>query len=240
MYMPYVTQYDETNISDTRPRKNMITIGKVDTSDLMMIITRAINISFLSPELKWVSRTHTSPYISLTKVIEKNSSMLDTPPQDKLYRRLQFFNACEQSCIMMIMGGSKMSKTEYDLKAILSQSSKVDRRHYHNNLNSFERIAWHTKPLITLAILVFNKNNDLPDYHGKGTRNHYNHYIHCLQIPMRYWFVTLLTHLWSFRKIRMAYHKETLLVHISKFDWLDVKRRHVGSQSKMFIYVFGI
>ena len=43
-------------------------------------------------------------YILMTKVIERTSSMLDTPPQDKLYRRLQVFNACEHSCIMMIMG----------------------------------------------------------------------------------------------------------------------------------------
>ena len=99
-------------------RKSMITMGKVDTSDLMMIITWAINISFQSPELKWVSWTHTTPYILMTKVIERTSSMLDIPLQDKLYRRLQVFNACEHSCIMMIMGGSKMSKTEYDLKAI--------------------------------------------------------------------------------------------------------------------------
>ena len=44
MYMQYVADYDVTNISDTRPQKNMITMGKVDTSDLMMmIITWAIN-----------------------------------------------------------------------------------------------------------------------------------------------------------------------------------------------------
>ena len=54
----------------------------------------------------------------MKKVIERTSSMLDTPPQDKLYRRLQVFNTCEHSCIMMVMGGSKMPKTEYDLKAI--------------------------------------------------------------------------------------------------------------------------
>ena len=54
----------------------------------------------------------------MTKVIERTSSMLDTPPQDKLYRRLHVFNVREHSCIMMIMGGSKMSKTEYDLKAL--------------------------------------------------------------------------------------------------------------------------
>ena len=116
--MQDLTVSNVTNISDTRPRKNMITMGKVDTSDLMMIITWAINISFQSPELKWVSWTHTTPYILMTKVIERTSSMLDTPPQDKFYKRLQVFNACEHSCIMMIMGGSKMSKTEYGLKAI--------------------------------------------------------------------------------------------------------------------------
>ena len=116
--MQYVTEYGVTNISDTRPRKNMITIGTVDTSDLMMIKTWAINIPFQSPELKWFSWTHTTPYILMTKVIESTSSMLDTPQQDKLYRRLPAFNAYEHSCIMMIMGGSKMSKTEYDLKAM--------------------------------------------------------------------------------------------------------------------------
>ena len=44
--------------------------------------------------------------------------MLDTPPRDKLYRRLQVFNACEHSCIMMVLGGIKLSKTQCDLKAI--------------------------------------------------------------------------------------------------------------------------
>ena len=96
----------------------MLTMGKVDISDLNMIITWAINISFQSPVLKWVSWTHTTPYILMTKVIDRTSSMLDTPPQDKLYRRLQVFSACEHSYIVMIMWGSKMSKTEYDLKAI--------------------------------------------------------------------------------------------------------------------------
>ena len=55
----------------------------------------------------------------MTKVIERTSSMLDTPVQDTLHEHLHIFNACEHSCIMMIMVGSKMSKTEYDLKAIM-------------------------------------------------------------------------------------------------------------------------
>ena len=42
MYMQYVTEYTVTNISDTRPQTNMITMGKIDTSDLMMIITWAV------------------------------------------------------------------------------------------------------------------------------------------------------------------------------------------------------
>ena len=45
--------------------------------------------------------------------------MLETPPQDKPYKRLHVLNAREKSCIMIIMGGSKMSKTEYDLKATI-------------------------------------------------------------------------------------------------------------------------
>ena len=38
MYMQLMTEYDVTNISGTQPRKNMI-IGKVDTSNLMIITT---------------------------------------------------------------------------------------------------------------------------------------------------------------------------------------------------------
>ena len=41
-----VTEYDVTYISGTQPRKNMMTIGKIDTSDLMMIITWAMDMIF--------------------------------------------------------------------------------------------------------------------------------------------------------------------------------------------------
>ena len=54
--------------------------------------------------------------------------MLDAPPQDKLYKHLHVFNACEQSCIMMMMGGNKMSKTEYDLKAIMYPTYDTPRK----------------------------------------------------------------------------------------------------------------
>ena len=46
-----MTEYDVTNISGIKTRKNMKTMRKVDTSDLMMIITRAIDILFKSPYL---------------------------------------------------------------------------------------------------------------------------------------------------------------------------------------------
>ena len=44
-------------------RENMKTMGKVDTSNLMMIITCATGISFQSSILKCASWTHTTPYI---------------------------------------------------------------------------------------------------------------------------------------------------------------------------------
>ena len=75
--------------------ENMLTMGKFDTSDLMMTITWAMDISFQSPKLKWTSWTHTTPYIVMTKVIKRTSSVLDKPPQDKPHKHLHIFNICE-------------------------------------------------------------------------------------------------------------------------------------------------
>ena len=55
--------------------------------------------------------------------------MLDTPPQGKLHKYLHIFNACEHSCIVMIMVGSKMSETEYDLKAIMYPAYDSPHKH---------------------------------------------------------------------------------------------------------------
>ena len=63
-------EYGSTTISDTQPRKNMTTMGKVDTSDLMMIIKWNINISFQSPKLEW-ARSTMQPHI-LQKGNRKN------------------------------------------------------------------------------------------------------------------------------------------------------------------------
>ena len=46
--------------------ENVITMGKIDTFDLIMIIIWAIGISFQSPELKRASWTHTTPCIVMT------------------------------------------------------------------------------------------------------------------------------------------------------------------------------
>ena len=43
-------------------RKNMTTMGKVDTFDLMMIIRWVMNIYSRSQKLAWASLTHAAPY----------------------------------------------------------------------------------------------------------------------------------------------------------------------------------
>ena len=54
MYMQYVREYDVTNISDTRPRKNNITMGKVDTNlDKSQVWHHSV-IFFLNPLLSFV------------------------------------------------------------------------------------------------------------------------------------------------------------------------------------------
>ena len=57
-----MTEYDVTNIPGTQSRKNMKTMGQVDTSYLMMIITWSIGISFQSPYLNGPVE-HIQPHI---------------------------------------------------------------------------------------------------------------------------------------------------------------------------------
>ena len=103
MYIQQVTEYDVTNISGTQPRKNELQIYPFNH------LNRKATVEHIRPHtLYWQ-----------WKVIDRTSSMLNTSPQNNLHNHLHLFNACEQSCIiMMIMGSSKMSK-EYDLKAIM-------------------------------------------------------------------------------------------------------------------------
>ena len=66
--------------------ENIITMGKVDTSYLIVIIIWAIDVSFQSPNLKWASWTYTYLYspIVITQAIDRTSGILNTPPQDTL------------------------------------------------------------------------------------------------------------------------------------------------------------
>ena len=53
------TAYDCTTSPGTQPWKNKTRMGKVDTSDLIMIKQLAMTISSRSAKLEWVSLTHT-------------------------------------------------------------------------------------------------------------------------------------------------------------------------------------
>ena len=55
----------------------MTTMGKVDTSDLMMIIRWVMDIFFQSPKLEWASSTQMQPYVC-KKEIERTNPILDT------------------------------------------------------------------------------------------------------------------------------------------------------------------
>ena len=96
--------------------KNMTTMGKVDTSDLMMIIRWVTNIFFHLNSNGPVQ--HMQPYIC-KKVIERTNPILDT--LTTWYTRQAFFvlNTYKLSCVMMIMGGGSMPKADYDLMAIM-------------------------------------------------------------------------------------------------------------------------
>ena len=61
-----ISSYLILSIAGTLSRNTIITMGKIDTSDLMMIMKWAIDISFQSAKLTWASWTHTTPYIVLT------------------------------------------------------------------------------------------------------------------------------------------------------------------------------
>ena len=64
--------------------------------------------------------------------------MLNTSPQDKL---------CKQSCIMMIMGDSKMSEIKYDLKAIMYPA--YDTPHKLCNIRHKGKLRYPTTQITT-------------------------------------------------------------------------------------------
>ena len=54
-------------------------------------------------------------FLSTKHVIHHKKSY----PHKTPYKHLHVVNAHEQSCMMMVMEGSKMSQAEYDLKAMM-------------------------------------------------------------------------------------------------------------------------
>ena len=60
--------------------ENMTTMGKIDTSDLMIIIRRVIDISSRSPKVKWASSTRTTLHLAkkIRQVTERANYILDT------------------------------------------------------------------------------------------------------------------------------------------------------------------
>ena len=89
-----LTAYDGTTTSGTQPPKNMTTMGKVDTSDLTMIMRWVINISSRSPELQWTSLTHTTPLIGkkIRKVIERELTTSFSPWYNSIMGKHSFLS----------------------------------------------------------------------------------------------------------------------------------------------------
>ena len=134
-----VAQYDGATTSNTKALKNMKTIGKIDTCDLILM-RWVTNISSRSSKLEWDSWTHTNTYIArLKKVTEGTSYILDT--LWTWYTQQAFtcavspyvFNAYEQTCFMIIRCSSMHTiKTISDNHII----NNIDTdNHCYNNCN---------------------------------------------------------------------------------------------------------
>ena len=72
--------YGYTITSGTKPRKFITTMAKIDTSNLIMIITWVTYIASPSHKLEWASLTHDTTHIGrkIKKVPEKTYYILDT------------------------------------------------------------------------------------------------------------------------------------------------------------------
>ena len=66
------TAYDDKTTLGTQPRKNMTTMEKVDTSDLMMIVRWVMDMSSRSTKFEWASSTYATSHIAKQKNKEEN------------------------------------------------------------------------------------------------------------------------------------------------------------------------
>ena len=133
MYLQLVTEYNVTSISGTQPRKNMV-MGKVDTSDLMMIITWAMDISSQPPKLKWASWTHTTPYI----LLKMKGNLMLKDLDNKLILCCKFMN--DKNILLVIWSVSLNSHKTLCVQIAANENHRKPIRaitrlaiHYHNN-----------------------------------------------------------------------------------------------------------
>ena len=117
IYMTQLTAYDGTTTSGIQPWKNVTTMGKVYTSDLIMIIQWVTTISF-HRSLNGTFE-HVRPHILQIKSNLYNY-ILDRSILDRIYAKHfltldlspHLFDACEIFCMMMPMKGTSVLKTD--------------------------------------------------------------------------------------------------------------------------------
>ena len=117
------TAHDGTATSGTKPRKNMTTMGKVDISDLMMmmIIKWVINkYSESRPhKLQRTSSTHTTPHLGkkIRKITKWINYILDILPTEYTQQSLTHASGIfHRMCSMQVR--SSMHKAEKDLRPL--------------------------------------------------------------------------------------------------------------------------
>ena len=93
--------------------------------------------------------------------------MLNTPPQNKPHKHLNVFNTCEQSCIMMIMGGCEMSKNEYDLQASVILTLSI------NSFGITCRFTRLSRSYIYIMISSLDSTTSINTNYQKATKSHH-------------------------------------------------------------------
>ena len=128
--------YGGTTTSGTQSWKNMTTMAKVDTSDLM--ITRwVMNIYSRSPKLEWDSIAHITPHIvkKIRKVPARTINTLDTLSTEYTQQVFThtsgiFHLMCSMQvsklCMMIRRGSSSMQNTTLMLLCILPTAHIID------------------------------------------------------------------------------------------------------------------
>ena len=84
IYMKCTTYYGTTT-SGTQPRKNMTTMGKINISDLVMMLRWVMNMSCRPPICGWASLTHSPTYCDGNKEDNRNYWVYLRRTLDRIY-----------------------------------------------------------------------------------------------------------------------------------------------------------